>query len=101
MNTVIATFRIVEGKEAEANEAMQKHAAAVEANEPGVLTYIFTRAAKDPAQVTVFEVYADDEASAAHRAADHQKAFGSLFGTIFDLTTVKILRQDRVAGFSR
>ena len=101
MNTIIASFRIIEGKETDAEEAMQKHAASVEANEPGVLTYVFLRAAKDPGLVTVFEVYADDEAVAAHRAADHQKAFGSLFGSVFDPATVQIQRQDRVSGFSR
>ena len=101
MNTIIASFRIKEGKEEEAEEAMKKHAATVESNEPGVLTYIFLRAAKDPGQVTVFEVYADDDAVAAHRGADHQKAFGALFGTIFDPATVQIHRQERVSGFSR
>jgi quinol monooxygenase YgiN len=101
MNTIIASFRIIEGKEAEAEEAMQKQAAAVEANEPGALAYIFNRHAKDPAQITVFEVYKDDEAVAAHRATEHMAAFGKLFGTIFDPATVKIERQERVSGFSR
>ncbi len=50
MNTIIASFRIIEGKEAEAEEAMQKQAAAVEANEPGALAYVFHRHAKDPAR---------------------------------------------------
>ena len=101
MNTIIASFRIIEGQEAEAEQAMQKHAASVEANEPGVLTYVFLRAAKDPELVTVFEVYADDDAVAAHRAAEHQKAFGRLFGSVFDPATVQIQRQERVAGFNR
>ena len=101
MNTIIARFRIIPGKEADAEAAIQKHAAAVEAGEPGALTYIFNRKSKDPAEVTVFEVYADDDAVAAHRAAEHQVAFGKLFGTIFDPASVKIERQERVAGFSR
>ena len=101
MNTIIASFRIIEGKEAEAEAAMHKHAAAVEAKEPGVLNYVFVRKAKDPALVTVFEVYADDEAVAAHRASEHQATFGKLFGTVFDPATVKIDRQERVSGFSR
>ena len=101
MNTVIAGFRIIEGKEAEAEEAMQKQAAAVEANEPGVLAYIFNRNSKDPALVTVFEVYKDDDAVAAHRATEHMAAFGKLFGSVFDPASVKIERQERIAGFSR
>jgi quinol monooxygenase YgiN len=101
VNTIIASFRIIEGKETEAEDAMKNHAATVEANEPGVLTYVFLRAARDPGLVTVFEVYADDDAVAAHRSADHQKAFGALFGSIFDAGSVQIHRQERVSGFSR
>lgn len=101
MNTIIASFRIIEGKEAEAEAAMKQQAASVEANEPGALAYIFNRTAKDPARITVFEVYADDEAVAAHRATEHMAAFGKLFGTVFDPATVTIDRQERVAGFSR
>jgi quinol monooxygenase YgiN len=101
LNTIIASFRIIEGKESEAEEAMKKQADAVQSNEPGALAYIFNRNAKDPAQVTVFEVYADDDAVAAHRATEHMAAFGKLFGTIFDPGSVKIERQERIAGFSR
>jgi autoinducer 2-degrading protein len=101
MNTIIASFRIIEGKEAEAEEAMAKQAAAVEANEPGALAYVFHRHAKDPAQITVFEVYANDDAVTAHRGTEHMTAFGKLFGTIFDPGTVKIERQERVSGFVR
>jgi quinol monooxygenase YgiN len=101
LNTIIASFRIIEGKEAEAEEAMQKQAASVEANEPGALAYVFHRHAKDPGMITVFEVYKDDDAVAAHRATEHMAAFGRLFGSIFDPGTVKIERQERVSGFVR
>ena len=101
MNTIIASFRIIEGKEAEAEEAIRKHTAAVEANEPGALAYIFHRRPKDPALVTVFEVYADDASVAAHRDSEHQTAFGKLFGSVFDRESVKIERQERVSGFTR
>jgi len=101
MNTIIARFRIIPGKEADAEAAIKKQAAAVEAAEPGALAYIFNRNPKEPAEITVFEVYADDAAVAAHRATEHMAAFGALFGTIFDPGSVKIERQERVAGFSR
>ncbi len=101
MNTIVAKFKIQPGKEAEAEEAMKKQVSAVESGEAGVITYIFHRSAKDPLEVTVFEVYRDDEAVAAHRSAPHQAAFGALFGTVFDTSTVEIRRLERVAGFSR
>ena len=60
MNTILARFNIIDGKEAEAEEAMQKQAASVESTEPGALTYIFHRNRKDPSEITVYEIYADD-----------------------------------------
>ena len=101
MNTILARFKIIEGKEAEAEEAIKQMASSVEGKEKGALTYIFHRNPKDPAEITVFEVYADDDASAAHRASEHMAAFGSKFGTVFDPATVKIERLERVAGFAR
>jgi len=101
MNTVIARFKVRPGKEAEAEEAIRKMAASVEAKEPGAQTYIFHRDRKDPSQITVFEIYAGDEASSVHRASDHMAAFNALFGPLFDPASVKITRLERIAGFSR
>jgi quinol monooxygenase YgiN len=101
MNTVLARFNVVAGKEAEAEEAMKKQAASVESAEPRALTYIFHRNRKDPSEITVFEIYADDDASAAHRDAEHTGAFRGFFGSVFDPDTVKIDRLERIAGFSR
>ena len=101
MNTIVARFKIIPGKEAEAEAAITKQAAAVEGNEPGALAYIFNRNLKDPSEITVFEVYADDAAITAHRATEHMAAFAALFGSIFDPASVKIERHERVAGFSR
>ena len=99
MNTIVARFRIMPGKEAEGEEAMKKMAASVEATEPGALTYIFHRKRKDPAEVTVFEVYKDDDASQAHRDSPHMATFRTYFGSLFE--PAKIDRLDRIAGFSR
>ena len=101
MNTVLARFNIIAGKEAEAEEAINKQAASVESAEPGALAYIFHRNRKDPSQITVFEVYRDDEASTAHRDTEHMGAFRGHFGSLFDPATVKIDRLERIAGFSR
>jgi len=101
MNTVLARFKILTGKEAEAEEAMRKQAASVESGEPGALTYIFHRNRKDPSEITVFEIYEDDDASAAHRGTEHMATFASYFGSLFDPASVKIDRLERIAGFSR
>ncbi len=101
MRTIVARFKIVPGKEPEAEEAMKKMAGSVESNESGALAYIFHRNLKDPAEVTVFEIYKDDAASAAHRDSEHMGAFRTHFGSIFDPATVKIDRMERVAGFNR
>lgn len=101
MNTILARFKVVAGKEAEAEEAMKKQAASVESAEPGALTYIFHRNRKDPSEITVFEIYADDDASIAHRDAEHMGAFRAYFGSVFDADSVKIDRLERIAGFSR
>jgi len=101
MQTIIARFKIIPGKEAEAEEAMKKMAASVEAGEPGALAYIFHRNLKDPAEIAVFEVYKDDAAAAAHVGSEHMGAFRTHFGSLFDPTTVQIDRFDRIAGFNR
>ena len=101
MQTIIARLKILPGKEAEAEEAMKKMAASVESNESGALVYIFHRNLKDPAEVTVFEVYRDDTAAAAHVASDHMGTFRGHFGSIFDPAAVKIDRMERVAGVNR
>ena len=101
MNTNVARLKINPGKEAEAEAAIQKQAASVEAKEPGTHTYIFHRNRKDPTDILVFEIYADDDAVAAHRAQPHMAEFAALFGTVFDRDATKIERFERVAGFSR
>jgi quinol monooxygenase YgiN len=101
MQTIVARFKVIPGKEAEAEEAMKTMAAAVEAGEPGALTYIFHKNSREPLEITVFEVYRDDEAFAAHGASPHMGAFRGYFGTLFDPSTVKIERLERIAGFNR
>jgi quinol monooxygenase YgiN len=101
MLSIVARFKIIPGKEAEAEEAMKKMAGSVESNEPGALAYIFHRNLKDAAEVTVFEIYKDDGASAAHRDSEHMGTFRTYFGSLFDPATVKIDRMERIAGFNR
>ena len=102
MITVTAEFRINEGKEAEALAAIEKLVAGVSENEPGALTYSWHRDLKDPAQVLVYEVYADQEATKVHSASQHFAEFQKAFATgLFDPGSVKISRFERFAAIDR
>jgi quinol monooxygenase YgiN len=101
MITILARLNIQPGKEDEAEKAISEMVAAVEANEPGALAYIFHRSQKEPTEITVFEVYADAEAFDAHGRSPHMATLRSGFGPLFDASTVKIERLERFAGFVR
>jgi quinol monooxygenase YgiN len=103
---IIATaeFRINEGKEAEAVAAIKKVVAAVNADEPGALTYAWHRDIKDAARILVYEVWADEEATKLHRDTKHMAEFNKEFGRtrgVFDPESVKITRFERVAAIDR
>ncbi len=101
MITILARLNIQPSKEAEGEKALREMAAAVEANEPGALAYIFHRSQKDPTEITIFEVYADGEAFDAHGQSPHMGQFRAAFGSVFDPAAVKIERLERFAGFVR
>ncbi len=73
----------------------------VESGEQGAQVYMFSRNPKEPSEITVFEVYADEEAFTAHGQTDHMMKLRSAFGTVFDPASVKVQRLERVAGFVR
>ena len=101
MITILARFRVQPGKEREAEEAIRAMAAAVEAHEPGALAYIFHRSQQDPSEITVFELYADAEAASAHGQTAHMSQLRAAFATVFEPSSVKIERLERLAGFIR
>ena len=101
MVTIFAQFRINEGKEAEAEAAIKEIVSAVEKNEPGALLYIMNRSKEDPLEVTVFEVYKDDEAVAAHSGGEHMGAFRQQFRDVCDGASVKIVQLDQIAAIQR
>jgi len=104
MITVTAELRISEGKEAEALAAIEKLVAGVNQNEPGALTYTWHRDLKDPLQILVYEVYADEEATKVHRESEHQAEFNKAFSRasgVFDPGSVKISRFERIAAIDR
>ena len=101
MVTILAQFRINEGKEAEAEAAIKEMVSAVEKNEPGALLYIMSRSKEDPLDVTVFEVYKDGEAAAAHSGSEHMGAFSQHFRDVFDRNSVKIIPLEQIAAVQR
>lgn len=101
MVSLIFRAKMKPGKEDEAIQKMSAMVEAVKANEPGVLLYAFHRPQEDPSELVFFEAYADDEAFKAHGATLHMGDMRAAFAEIFDTTTVKLERMDRVAGFAR
>jgi len=100
--TVTAEVRINEGKEAEARAAIEKLVAGGSRDEPGALTYTWHRDLKDSAQILVYEVYADEEATKVHRASEHFAEFQKAFASgLFDPGSVKISRFERIAAIDR
>lgn len=71
---VIARVKIVSGKGAEFEAAFAEQAKAVRANEPANKLYQLVRSREDPDAYVVMELYDDDAALEAHRAAPHMVA---------------------------
>ncbi|MCH8814447.1 MAG: antibiotic biosynthesis monooxygenase [Chloroflexi bacterium] len=101
MVTILAQFRINEGKEAEAEAAIKAMVSAVEKNEPGALLYVMNRSKEDPLEITVFEMYKDGEAAGTHSASEHMGAFRQQFRDVFDASAVKIVQLDEIAAIQR
>ena len=101
MIAILAQFKLKPEKQAEAEKALAEMVAAVEANEPGATPYIAHRSQKDPTLITFFEVYADGDAFTAHTQTPHMANLQRALAQLADLSTVRIERLDRIAGFVR
>jgi quinol monooxygenase YgiN len=101
MIVLLARFRIKDGKESEALEAMRTMAQRVRESEPGCLAYIWHRSFAEPSEIVSYEVYENDAALGAHGSSEHMKAFGQSLPDIVDVTQIKIERLERLDGFVR
>ena len=101
MVSLVFTMKLKEGKEDEGLAAIEKMAAGVEANEPGVLAYVFHRAVDDPMKVVLYESYANDEAFQSHMQTDHMTEFRGATADLFDTSAIEVTRLDRIAGVLR
>jgi quinol monooxygenase YgiN len=98
---ILAQFKLKPEKQAEAEAALAEMVAAVEANEPGAVLYIAHRSQRDPTLITFFEAYADGDAFTAHTQTPHMANLQRVLAQVADLSTVRIERLDRIAGFTR
>jgi quinol monooxygenase YgiN len=80
MITVIAKIKVQQGKESEFEQAGRSMVAHVKAHEPGTLTYVLHRSAKDPTEFVFYEVYRDQDAFTAHSGSDTMKTFAKGLG---------------------
>lgn len=101
MIVILARFRINEGKEKEALEAMRTMAQRVQEKEPGCLAYVSHRPSADPSEIVFYEVYENDAALGAHGASEHMQAFRQSLPELVDVTQIKLERLDRLDGFVR
>jgi quinol monooxygenase YgiN len=101
MVNVIFRVKMKPGKEDAALAQFRKMVKSVEANEPGVLVYAFHRLQDDPSELVFWEAYADDAAFKAHAGTPHMGEMRAAFAELFDPTTVKLERLERIAGFVR
>ncbi len=77
MLAVIATLKVVPGKEADFEKVMLGLAKEVRANEPG--NKLYTLAKTEAGEYLMLELYESDEALAAHGQTAHFKAAGPKF----------------------
>ena len=83
MIAVIAKLIVQEGKEDEFKAAGAEMVAGVKANEAGrTLQYSLTQNIKASTEFFFLEVYADDDAMAAHGKTPHMAAFGGKIGAL-------------------
>jgi quinol monooxygenase YgiN len=81
---VIAIIKAQAGKGAEFEAVATELAAKVRENEPGNKLYQLTKSRTEPDTYKVLELYVDQDAVAAHRAAPHFRELGRKMGEFMD-----------------
>ena len=101
MVSLVVRMKMQEGKEEQALEQVRTMVQAVEANEPGVLIYVYHRLQEEPSEIVILEVYKDDAAFQTHMQTEHMGAFRGKAPELFEMSQVKVERLDWVAGVVR
>jgi quinol monooxygenase YgiN len=76
MIAVIATLKIKDGAAKQFEQIFARLSEGVQTHEAGNLAYQLCRTRSDPNTYKVLEIYRDEEALEAHRAAEHFRAAG-------------------------
>jgi quinol monooxygenase YgiN len=85
---VIARVTVADGKGPEFEAAFAEQAKGVRANEPANKLYQLVRSREDKNVYIVMELYDDDAALAAHRAAPHMAAMRPTIAPLIGAPTV-------------
>ena len=101
MVTVIARFKIQEGKQDEALEQLKKMTSAVETQEQGVLAYMCHRSQNDPLEIVFVEIYSEADVLQAHGETPHVKEFIANLGQFSDGSGASIELMEPISGFTR
>ena len=80
MIAVVATLKVLVGKEADFEAVFLELTAKVRANEPGNLLYQLTKSRTDAATYKVVELYKDKEALTAHGGSEYFRELGRKMG---------------------
>lgn len=83
VHSIVATIKVKDGHQQQFEEVAKKLVAAVNADEPGCLLYTLNKG-DDPLTYVFMERYKDEEATKAHRAAEHFKTLGRAMGDHMD-----------------
>jgi quinol monooxygenase YgiN len=81
---IIATIKAQAGKGAEFEAVFKALTAKVRSDEPGNKLYQLVKSRTEPDTYKVLELYADQDAIAAHRDAAHFKELGRKMGEFID-----------------
>lgn len=92
MIAIVATMRVVEGKNADFERVFGGLSEKVRANEPGCLLYQLTKSRKDASTYKVLEIYKDQAAVDAHAGSDYFKAgFGEMRSLLDGRADIELL----------
>lgn len=85
MRTLLARYRVEQGRGDVVEAALQKMAAAVARDEPGCVLYRAARSVEEPDVFVLYEEYVDEAALLAHRETPHFREL--IEGTVVPMLT--------------
>lgn len=97
-----ARLKALTGKEEEAAQQLARMVDEVQKNESQALAYICHKVTGKPGEFLFYEVYANEEAKAAHMNTPHFEVLKSLFGVYLDNEYGVVIEDlEQIKGFYR